>query len=203
MIPTKTDTDAILQRIREFKGRPSAPRKEFRPPEVGDFESRVLLCFDQTLTNCGWALLSTEGNAVSVLRGGVIRPPELEEGGFERLLIKSVHISDGVEQVILDNLGSFDQVVCEMPAVLGHQTESSLVALVTIVRIMATLDMGLPVLISRQQAAAALCGYADAPKKESNALVDRLVGERHNKPWNEHVRDAVLVGLKHVHKGGM
>lgn len=197
-----TDTEGILQRIREFKARPVGPRKEFRPPQPEDFASRVLLCFDQTLSNCGWALLSTEDGEISVPYSGVIRPPEIEQDGFERTLIKSVYIGNGVDQVIMDNIGAFDQVVCEMPAVFGHRTESSLVALVTIVRTMATLDIGLPALVSRQHAASALCGHGDASKQESGAVVDRLVGERHGKPWNEHVRDAVFVGLRHLYAGG-
>lgn len=196
----RTDTEGILQRIRDFKAQSvRAIRKEFLPPTPEDFACRTVLCFDQTLSNCGWAVLNTEDGQISVPRSGVIRPPEIESEGFERTLIKSVHIGDGVEQVIMDNIGAFDHIVCEMPAVYGHRTESSLVALVTIVRAMAVLDIGLPVLVSRQQAASALCGNADASKQESNALVDRLVEDRHSKPWNEHVRDAVFVGLKHLY----
>lgn len=198
MVPT-TNPETILQRIRDLKNRPQKVRKQFHPPQRWNFASRNLLCFDQSLNNCGWAFLSTEGPWISVTHSGVIRPPKIEEEGFEGTLVKSVHISDGVDQVIRDNLGAFDQVVCEMPAVYGYRTESSLVALVTIVRTMATLELGLPVLVSRQQAASALCGSPGATKQESGALVDRLVGERHCKPWNEHVRDAVFVGLRHLH----
>jgi Holliday junction resolvasome RuvABC endonuclease subunit len=194
-----TDTESILHRIRTFKAQSASPvRKEFRPLEQEDFARRTLLCFDQSLSNCGWAILSNEDGHLSVPVSGVIRPPEIEEDGFERTLIKSVYIGDGVDQVVLENLGTFDQVVCEMPAVFGHRTESSLIALVTIVRTMNALELGLPVLVSRQQAAAILCGNKNAFKQESNALVDRLVGERHGKPWNEHVRDAVFVGLRHL-----
>jgi hypothetical protein len=78
-----------------------------------------------------------------------------------------------------------------------------LVAAVTLVQALDEMGQGMPTFVPRQRAAAVLCGDWSAPKAVSNRTVDSLIGDRHpsTTPWNEHIRDAVFIGLMHLYKG--
>jgi len=202
--------DEILARIRAEVQRAKTvrPPKDWRPPVPEDFTPDVqILCFDQSLSNSGWALLNTDEGKIKVVDSGTIRPPALEtkSRGFELTLTKSVFLAREI-QVILSRLyGQYEQVVIELPSIFGYRTESSLVAAATIC---IELDRGgedLPVLVSRNSAGAFLCGDRHASKSTSSNLVATLVEDR--KPsgkgqWTEHVRDAVFVGLRHLRAEG-
>lgn len=197
----------ILQRVREYaaKGK-TTPKKDFRRPTAEYFPAGMqILCFDQTLGNCGWALLNTDGGQVSVPHSGTIRPPILGHNtrGFELTLTRTVMLHRQLRQLVGDLYGKADQVVMEMPAVQGYRTESSLLAAATIWVALDEMGEDPPVLVSRQAAAATLCGDRHASKKASSDLVNRLVEDRRPKglgQWTEHVRDAVFVGLKNLYQ---
>lgn len=204
------EPEEILHRIKEYARLSRKPRTDgsYAPPQPDDFvPSETILCFDQTLSNCGWAVLSTETpDGRPVVRDcGVVRPPAFERGekGFEATFVKSVFIARELRKLLdRSGYGSY-RVVAELPAVQGYRTESSLVAAVTLVQALDERGSDIPVFVSRQQAAAVLCGDRSAPKAMSKALVNDLIGDRHPSglPWNEHVHDAVFIGLRYLHKG--
>jgi hypothetical protein len=204
---SQIDPEEILRRIRAAidNGRKTKTRRPFLPPEPKDFAPDLqILCFDQTLSNCGWALLNTE-EEIWVRESGTIRTPVLGSSvrGFSATLAKSVPLARGVANLLNETYGQFDKVVLEMPAVAGFRTESSLIAAVTICVELDRLGLAQPELISRQAAGALLCGDRLASKKTSSEVVNRLVVE-HPKgagQWTEHVRDAVFVGLKDLYVG--
>lgn len=200
--------EEILQRIREKVADATSAKtsKYYRPPESGDFQrGRQILCFDQTLSNCGWALLNTEDPDPRVVDSGTIRPPVLprDAKGFEATFTKSVMIGRDLRDLVTKTYGQWDHVVLELPSVVGYRTESSLVAAVTICLILDEAGGGTPEFVSRQSAAARLAGSPRASKKVTSDLVDALVKDRPTGTgqWTEHVRDAVLVGLRSLHKG--
>lgn len=205
IMSSQTLPEEILQRIRDkvAEGRTRKVPSAFRPPVHEDFaEYASILCFDQTLSNCGWALLSTERDAIRVGASGTIRPtPTGGAKGFEATFAKAVILSREIIAVIHQWYGLWDEVVLELPSVVGYRTESSLVAAVVICVELDRMGCGLPEFVSRQAAGALLCGDRHAPKAVSSELVNRLVTE-HAKgagEWTEHVRDAVFVGLKHLY----
>lgn len=201
---TTLSPEDTLRKIQQFAedAKKRVPRASYRPPVREDFRPAQILCFDQTLSHCGWAILATDQAEISILATGVVSPTVGQhDRGFAATFAKSIQVADGMEAIIRDNYGSFEEVVAEMPAVAGYRTESSLVAAVILVRTLNELGEPIPTFISRNQAGAVLCGDPQASKVVSGRLVDGLVGDRHPRPWNEHVRDAVFVGLQRLHKG--
>lgn len=198
--------EEILLKIRAYVADAKRPRskKGFREPVREDFAPDVqILCIDQTLTHCGWALVNTE-DGISVPDSGTIRSPNLGTGvrGFEQTFTKSVSLARGISEMLTRLYGQWEGVVLEMPSVSGYRTESSLVAAATICTELDRMGDGLPVLVSRQAAGSLLCGDRLAPKSVSSALVERLVEDRRPKgtgQWTEHVRDAVFVGLRNLY----
>jgi hypothetical protein len=200
--------DEILQRIRQevAKAKYAKTPSSWRPPMATDIRRGTqILCLDQSLSNSGWALVNTddEEGVINVVDSGTIRPPVLEtkSQGFELTLTKSVMLAREL-QILLNTLyGRFEEVVIELPSIFGYRTESSLVAAVTISVELDRMGEPLPVLISRNSAGAVLCGDRHAPKNVSSEVVNGLVTERPagKGQWTEHVRDAVLVGLRHLY----
>lgn len=203
---TRIDPDDILQRIRakiaEGRNRKVAPT--FRPPTVADFriESQIL-AFDQTLSNCGWALLNTDDGTLNVPESGTIKPPTLGgQKGFEATLAKAVPLASRIQHVLNMQFGRFEEVVLELPAVVGYRTESSLIAAVMICVELDRMGCKQPEFVSRQAAGSVLVGDRHASKAESSRFVNDLVSEHPTGPgcWTEHVRDACFVGMKFLYQ---
>lgn len=197
--------EEILQRIKEeaAKARTVQTPKNWRPPRAEDFAvDRRVLCFDQTLNHCGWAVLVTK-NGISVPSAGTLRPPVIDAKGFEGTFTKAVVLAKRLRKLLEGEKGRFDEVVIELPSVMGYRTESSLVAAVTICIELDRMGRPFPMFVSRNSAAATLCGDRLASKKVSSETVEALVDwhEPGTGRWTEHVRDAVFVGLKAVHGG--
>lgn len=196
--------EEILRRIREkvAEGKSKKTPPAFRPSQVGDFRpNRTVLCFDQTLSNCGWAMLDTYSGDLTVSASGTIRPPTASGAkGFEATFAKAVFLSRQIGVVLSKQYSMFDEVVLELPSVVGYRTESSLVAAVTICVELDRMGREQPDFVSRQAAGALLCGDRHAPKAVSSALVEDLICEHPTGAgvWTEHVRDAVFVGLRHL-----
>jgi hypothetical protein len=198
------DAERILLKIKAFatEAKRQLPKRGWVPPVRENFRPAQILCFDQTLSHCGWAILATDQEKISVPACGVIVAPKFAVGerGFAATFTKSILVAEGMKRILRDNLGSFEGVVAEMPAVAGYRTESSLVAAVTLVQTLHDMGEPWPEFVSRNRAASVLCGDRAAPKGVTGAFVDQMVQDRHPKPWNEHVRDAVFVGLQSLHK---
>jgi hypothetical protein len=197
--------EEILRRIREESARAKAaqPYKNWRPPKPEDFhEDRRVLCFDQTLNHCGWAVLSTK-NQIYVPRSGTLRPPVIDAKGFEGTFTKAVVLAGRLRDLLEGEKEYFDEVAIELPSIMGYRTESSLVAAVTICIELDRLGRPFPAFVSRNSAASTLCGDRLAPKKASSDVVEGMVEwhEGGTGRWTEHVRDAVFVGLKAIHRG--
>lgn len=198
--------EEILQRIKTeaAKAKFVANPKNWRPPQSADFKKGCdVLCFDQSLNNCGWALLSTSGSSLEVTDSGTIRPPTISSKGFEGTLTKAILLSRELRALMEELQDRYGAVAVELPSFIGYRTESSLVAAVTICVELDRLGKPFPDLVSRTSSAALLCGDRAASKKVSGETVDDLIDFHPTGPgcWTEHVRDAVLVGLRSIHVG--
>lgn len=202
---TRLDSDEILQRIREAvaQGRTRKRSRTFRPPTARDFRSGTqILAFDQTLSNCGWALINTE-EGLSVVASSTIRPPHLGSvKGFEATFAKAVVLAREIADTLATLGGQFEYAVLELPSVVGYRTESSLAAALTICVEMDRQGLGMPQMVSRQAAGALLVGDRHASKAESSAFVNDLLPDHPvgTGCWTEHVRDACFVGLETLYE---
>lgn len=199
------DPDEILKRIKGFAAQALIKNvpNTYRPPRSEDFRPARLLCVDQTLSNCGWAVLDTMAALPRVAACGVIRPPAFQHGekGFEATFVKSLFIARGIRELLTELDGQYEEVVGELPSVMGYRTESSLVAAVTLLQKLDEVGVDIPTFIPRQRAAAVLAGDRNASKTVSKGVVNDLIEDRRPKsPWNEHVHDAVFVGLMHLYR---
>lgn len=202
---TRIDPEEILQRIRAkvAEGRNRKVSPAFRPPTAADFriESQIL-AFDQTLSNCGWALINTKDGKMIVRESGTIKPPVLTgQKGFEATLAKAVPLASRIQHVLNMQFGRFEEVVLELPAVVGYRTESSLIAAVMICVELDRMGCKQPEFVSRQAAGTVLVGDRHASKAESSRFVNDLITEHPTGSgcWTEHVRDAVFVGAKYLY----
>lgn len=194
------DTLAVIQQFAADKKKRTKPKSTFVLKTLDDFREGTWLCFDQTIGNTGWALLRTAPGLVRVMEAGMVRAPEGRTNGPQGTL-------EAVKPLVKEYgrlLGLYraDGIVYELPAVAGQRTESSLVAAACLQAAHLHHAVTTPLAVmARQRAASWITGHRDATKQQSSAAVDALVGIwRPQRPWNEHVRDAVLLGLAHALK---
>ena len=159
--------------------------KPFDPVVCGN-----VLAFDQALANTGWCLMRPI--YPYVIRTGVIRTDT--DIGHEGNLSRTILVHDAVKALIDTHL---DLVVHETPPVGPgmYRPESSLLA-ATAIRIAAH-DHGVALTMApAQRAKVRLTGDAQATKADIKAGIKKLwphlpiLG-----PWNEHVRDAIALGI--------
>lgn len=195
-----TETLAAIQAFAADQKRRAKPKALFTPPTLQDFREGTWLCFDQSVGNTGWVLLKTAPGLARVVEAGMYRSAEGRIPGPEGTLEAVKPMVKAFGRI----LGTYraDAILYELPAVAGKRTESSLVAAACLqaahLHHAATTPL---VVMPRQRAANRLVGNKDATKQETSAMVDELVGIwRPARPWNEHVRDAVLLGLAYARK---
>lgn len=153
-----------------------------------------VLAFDQTLTNCGWAVYDAPEQTVEAC--GVIKPePAYPCKSFELTFEKARLLEEGLVKVLTEHAKTVDVIVMEMPAVTGYRTESSLMAAEKILTVCRNLGLAKPVMVARNTAAAVVAGNGKATKQQTSQVVNEIVKNRPKAPWNEHVRDAVLLAL--------
>lgn len=152
---------------------------------------RTVLAFDQSLSATGWAVLTETGP----VRAGVIRTDP--QKGNEGTLSRAVEIAREAEWLMRQYHGAGATIVHEAPPATYrgmHRGEASLVA-ATAIRIAADRGSRRLVMISAQAAKRRMTGDANAPKARVKEAVTEMFGDLGLKPWNEHVRDAVILGV--------
>lgn len=201
--------DALRAKIKEqAKTKRRGRKKVWHAPTLEDFAHGTVLAFDQTLTKTGWSLVACDEWGLGVLAGGVAqRPPLAGLKGFEETYAKAEQMGRLIEAIVSQckpisifdsELPPPDAVVHEMPAVIGHRLESSLMAGREVRRVVAEkLDMPVT-MISRQQAYATLVGAPSTEKAHGTARVNLLIPreQRRTTRWNQDVHDSVLLGLQ-------
>jgi Holliday junction resolvasome RuvABC endonuclease subunit len=155
------------------------------------------MCFDETQSNTGWALLKVSAEGIHVPFCGLI-DPRVPTGttGFSWSFGLAPQLFHEASKV-LKRIDPRIPVAMEMPSVVGMRTESALIAANVLCCVLSELGREAPEVISRQTVLTNLVGYVTQNKTVTNAAVDRIV-DSHAKPWNEHVRDAVAIGLEYL-----
>jgi hypothetical protein len=179
------------------------PRKGWTPPQApGDFAYGTVQAFDQALANTGMVVVKSNEAGIHLLLTTLIRPPadvqeiKSHEGNYAR--------ADSLYAAVCRNRSGFaanaDAVVYERPPVSGMRTESITLAGREIHRATG----GQAVLVDNRHAKSVIVGTAGSSRKKVTkahvkAAVERYVvppaDQGKTMPWNEHVRDAVLLAL--------
>jgi Holliday junction resolvasome RuvABC endonuclease subunit len=173
------------------------------PTGEADFPVRLLtrgqtvLAFDQSLGNIGWALIDNWRQVTNVGRYS----SSLDLSGYENM-ISAVPIVMRYVQAIVD-FAKPTFIAREMPALpIGRmrRTESPLLAAAVIECV--AREASIPVVaVSMDQARKRILGRTKATKAELGAAVEELFPQAKTmKPMNEHVRDALAIGLIAVTK---
>lgn len=180
-----------------------AVRKKWTAPAApGDFAYGTVQAFDQALANTGMAIIRSNESGIHLLATAILRPPadvqeiKSHEGNFAR--------ADSLYGAICRHRTGYAStvgaVVYERPPVSGMRTESIGLAGREIHRA----TCGKAVMVDNRHAKSVIVGTAGSKNsKVTKAHVKEAV-ERYvtppaalgkTMPWNEHVRDAVLLAL--------
>jgi Holliday junction resolvasome RuvABC endonuclease subunit len=160
------------------------------------------LIFDQTLASSGWVAYVANGSGMDFARSGMILTPVSEDGHLGNLT-RGATVHGEMDSLLY--LWRPDIVVCEMPVVKQgrmKRTESSLLAAQAL--FIAARVHDVPVeMIGAQKAKKFLTGFTNADKNQVRAAVqERLPGIQDRlKPYNEHVVDALALGLTAINEG--
>lgn len=202
------NAEIVRERIRHaFEGQPRkrTASKRWLPPNMLKFRRGSVLAFDQTIMSTGWALLEKgEAPQIVVRKTGMCYPLDDELTGFEATYTRALDVDHQLSRIISQFKWSEDiEVVHEMPAVAGHRTESSLLVGYSIRRLAA--EAHLPVAMISKQSAEALLLPPElrGTKKEIGKAILPFLDRTHllvGSPWNQHVHDAIAVGLKYLYE---
>ncbi|MFF7198225.1 hypothetical protein ACFZAM_31515 [Streptomyces sp. NPDC008079] len=189
-------------------GAPQRKSASWTPPALTAFRPGTVLAFDQTLANTGWALLQHLGeDGIRLLDAGMIRPPVNGLTSHEDSYARAKFIGDCALRVIDAYFlpAGPREVVYERPSMEGRRTESALLAGLEIYRA----SNATATAVSNRHAKAVIVGRAGTnadpvTKAHVKAAVEHYVSPSRfmgpgDFPWNEHVRDAVMLGLTRMY----
>lgn len=188
MVPDYDPATARQRSDEQYEADMQVDRKKVLPYDV-----RVL-AFDQTLTNCGWAVWDAWTQKVEAC-GCIKVESRYPYTGFDLTFEKARILEEALTKVLNEQALAVDTIVMEMPAVTGFRTESSLMAAEKLLTVCRQLGLPKPLMIARNTAAAMVAGNGKATKQETSEVVNSIVKDRPKSPWNEHVRDAVLLAI--------
>jgi hypothetical protein len=192
-------SDLSRFRIGEPDGSPMRPL-----PVLGIKEKARVLSFDQSLSETGWVVLDTLGPTFApeppTLAATGMLKAKADLRGHQKTLDRALDLYWEVTDLCKAQRPTV--VVFETPPVGGRMSrpESSLLAAHTI-RLAAIIENPFMIMamVSRQKAAKRWTGNPNADKKVIRAALEELAKmhdlERPQGPWNEHVVDALSLGL--------
>ncbi len=147
------------------------------------------MAFDQTLTNTGFAFISHTDKGISAQTR--VFQQSSDEAGHMGSLDKFLDLCDSLAD--MDWAGSPITVVFEQPPVQGYRIESSLMAAAAVKKVWRHARP-----VSNQHAKSVIVANHMATKAQVGAAINNLVTD-HIGPWNEHTRDAVMLGLAYLY----
>lgn len=164
-----------------------------------------LLAVDQTLNSSGWVILRSSADGVRIGAGGTLRA-WTEKTGHEGTLQQGEILFD----LFCDTIAAYEPnfIVHEFPPISRpglkmSRPESSLVAADSLR--CAARAKGVPALpmVGAQQAKLRFTGKPNAEKSEVKAALETLYPElTERSPMNEHIRDAIALGLVALEREG-
>lgn len=185
---------------------PAKVKAGWQPPTIEDFGIGKVLAFDQSLTATGWVALSGDGSRLVVVECGKITASTTTEGrgGIEQDLQRGVAVFEAAVMLI-DRWHPEAKIAHESPPhpgnVKGGGTSSLMAA--QSVRNAAFICAAPVEMLGAQPAKKLICGNTNAKKTEAHAalkvhLLPHIEGG--HLITNEAMRDALMVGLLHLHR---
>jgi Holliday junction resolvasome RuvABC endonuclease subunit len=183
-----------MSKLSQFRVDAESPPEPRLTPVVFKGEELLLLAFDQSLANTGWALMEIEGTKAVIRQTGMIKTVK-EAKGHEDNLTRATEIFVAAKSLMGDLRP--DNVSHETPPVGGgmKRPEASLLASNSIRN--AAEVYRIPItMVSAQRAKHRLTGNHNAEKSEVRTALQGIIENITSfKPMNENVYDAVAVGL--------
>lgn len=178
----------LRAKIAETK-KPKKPSKKRQPATRGDLAFGKILAYDQTLTKTGYAYIDHSENGLWAQTGMLTQ--FTDDAGH----MGSIDKFKMLHESLADShwADTFIPTIFETPPVQGYRIESSLMAAAAICLVYPN---AIP--ISNQHAKSVIVANHMATKAQVGAAVNNLVTD-HLGPWNEHTRDAVMLGLAYLY----
>lgn len=191
-VPSRDDVvtltpDDLRAKIAESK-KPKNSKPKRQPATRDKLAIGLVLAYDQTLTNTGFAFI--DNNEDHLLVQTEMFTQSTNEASHMGSIDKFLKLHKALQNRSWPtNL----ETVFEMPAVQGYRIESSLMAAAAICLVH---PYARP--ISNQHAKSIIVANHMATKAQVGAVINGLVDD-HIGPWNEHTRDAVMLGLAYLY----
>lgn len=185
----------LRAKIAESK-KPKSSRKQWSRPPVSALAQGHVLAFDQTLSNTGMAwVINDEQGLRAIDCKNLVQTTTAR--GHESSIRKALLLHNTLRFDVRESIPGLNAqaVVYEQPPVMGYRIESSLMAALA-VRMVWHEAIG----VSNQHAKAIFLGSGQHTKADVKACInDYIPNFMRTGPWNEHVRDAVLLGMTYLY----
>lgn len=199
------ELESLRERLREHKqARVRKAKDAWRPltaDRLAGLAPHWVLSFDQTVNHTGAALLRVERSGlVTVTDSWMVEPTDKRpDTGFEEIYRRMDQVIVGVEQVVRGAPTDLAAVVMELPTPRGYRVESSLLAGLAVRRAARSLRPTAALTMISNGSMRALLNppYERGEKRHVRDAVNALIhpAQRAVPHWNEHVHDAVGLGL--------
>jgi hypothetical protein len=194
----------VRERAREARKPKGKVKKVWEPPALEDFAQGIRVrAYDQSLGNTASVTLMVTPDGVHVTGRHVIHPKTDQVGHLGSLqkgcdLFSMVYIEYCTDQAAA--VKAPEVIVMEQTPVRGYRLESSLLAGMAVMMVYPNVEI-----ISRQSAYSLLVPPEDRQgKMGTRSVVERYVTQDFTavirKTWNEHERDALVLGLTALHR---
>ncbi|MGW9067859.1 hypothetical protein ACWGQT_00205 [Streptomyces yangpuensis] len=176
-------------------------RKPWTPPGLQDFAHGLVQAYDQSLVNTGSVIIRSNNLGIHLLAAQMIRPPadvqaiKSTEGNYA----KADSVLEGVTRARTGLAATADAVVYERPPVRGQRVDSITLAGREVHRA----THGRAIMVDNRHAKKIIIGRAGTKqdpvtKAHVKEAVERYITPPPRgslMPWNEHIRDAVMLAL--------
>lgn len=187
----------LRERAREAaKGRRKP--KVWEAPHWSDFAPNVrVVAFDQSLTHTGWVDFEVGSQGALIIYGRGTINITVDSKGHVGTMDKADDLLDALRD---RSIPTYARIVGEMTPVVGYRLESSLLAGYVLRQAYRDVEF-----VSRQSALALLLPLDQRKdKKYSREVLNRYasieVASDRVLRWNEHQRDALMLGLTYLHR---
>lgn len=200
-MPSDELPDQVTMKLDAFAAtrKPVKIKPAWVRPELADLAHDVpILALDQSLSSTGWAELRVTSlvpgdHRLEVHAHGTLKTssPYL---GHVGTLAQMRHLTSALDDLVHLTKFPWRRVICEQPPITGFRKESSLLAAAAVELAVS----GTQVMVQAQHAKYTFTGDKNATKATVKKALAYYLPEITTRDWNEHSRDAVLLGLTYL-----
>lgn len=199
-------SSSVVEKLKDFKSEDDVDitPEVWTPPALKSMTNKSIVAFDQTLTQAGYV-------AFQVKSAGFNSLPEIkifDKGVFKQQTdLKSFAGNYEKGNMLAEKMYRLlcyvpaNIIVHEMPAVYGYRTDSALLAGMVVQREADRRKIRCDI-VSAQHARRVIGGPSCKKKQDVKAALKPYVDNIDTREWNEHTRDALLIGLAKAYEEG-